>query len=95
LNAHHIAYFGSSSWKPPKDDPKYAMWCAFKDSYRQRMVADGDYICRTLPFPLVGTNNTTEAGAAALVAADAADRLLTRAGESANLSPVGSRPEET
>ena len=45
---------GHTSWKPPKDDPKYAMWCAFKDSYRQRMVADGDYICRTLPFPLTG-----------------------------------------
>ena len=47
---------GHASWKPPKDDPKYAMWCAFKDSYRQRMAADGDYICRTLPFPLVDTN---------------------------------------
>ena len=45
---------GHASWKPPKNDPKYAMWCAFKDSYRQRMVADGDYICRTLPFPLTG-----------------------------------------
>ena len=45
---------GHASWKPPKDDPKYAMWCAFKDSYRQRMVVDGDYICRTLPFPLTG-----------------------------------------
>ena len=43
---------GHASWKPPKDDPKYAMWCAFKDSYRRRMVSDGDYICRTLPFPL-------------------------------------------
>ena len=64
---------GHASWKPPKDDPKYAMWCAFKDSYRQRMVADGDYICRTLPFPLTGTNEVNEAGAAALVAADAAD----------------------
>ena len=43
-----------ASWKPPRDNPKYAMWCAFKDHYRQRMVADGDYICRTLPFPLAG-----------------------------------------
>ena len=50
---------GHASWKPPKDDPKYAMWCAFKDSYRQRMVADGDYICRTLPFPLITKSQTT------------------------------------
>ena len=57
---------GHASWKPPKDDPKYAMWCAFKDHYRQRMVADGDYICRTLPFPLTGGSRScaTETGGA-------------------------------
>lgn len=43
---------GHKSWKPPRGDPKYEMWLKFKDSYRQRMIADGDYICRTLPFPL-------------------------------------------
>jgi len=43
---------GHPSWKPPRDDPKYAAWLKFKDSYRQRMTDDGDYICRTLPFPL-------------------------------------------
>ena len=41
---------GHASWKPPRDDPKYAMWLKFKDSYRKAMVADGDYVCRTLPF---------------------------------------------
>ncbi len=42
---------GHKSWKPPRDNPKYEMWLKFKDSYRQRMLADGDYLCRTLPFP--------------------------------------------
>ena len=41
---------GHASWKPPRDDPKYAMWRAFKDAYRERMRTDGDYVCRTLPF---------------------------------------------
>ncbi|MGN0846233.1 MAG: carbohydrate ABC transporter permease [Kiritimatiellia bacterium] len=41
---------GHASWEPPRDDPKYAMWLRFKDSYRARMLADGDYVCRTLPF---------------------------------------------
>ncbi len=41
---------GHASWRPPRVDPKYEMWLAFKDSYRQRMRADGDYVCRTLPF---------------------------------------------
>ena len=43
---------GHASWKPPQGDPKYDMWLRFKDSYRQRMTGDDDYICRTLPFPL-------------------------------------------
>lgn len=41
---------GHKSWKPPRGDPKYEMWLKFKDSYRQKMLADGDYVCRTLPF---------------------------------------------
>lgn len=41
---------GHASWKPPRDNPKYAMWLAFKDAYRKRMRTDGDYVCRTLPF---------------------------------------------
>ena len=69
---------GHASWKPPKDDPKYAMWCAFKDSYRQRMVADGDYICRTLPFPLVDTNEVREAGGPHFSAADIQAALATQ-----------------
>ncbi|MBQ6340212.1 MAG: carbohydrate ABC transporter permease [Kiritimatiellae bacterium] len=58
---------GHASWKPPRGDPKYEMWLKFKDSYRQRMVEDGDYICRTLPFPLVGTNDAAEVRAALAV----------------------------
>ncbi len=49
---------GHPSWKPPSDNPKYCMWLKFKDSYRQRMVANGDYICRTLPFPLGAATET-------------------------------------
>lgn len=41
---------GHASWKPPRGDPKYAMWLAFKDAYRRRMRTDGDYVSRTLPF---------------------------------------------
>jgi len=41
---------GHASYKPAHGDPKYEMWLKFKDSYRQRMLADGDYLCRTLPF---------------------------------------------
>jgi len=41
---------GHRTWKPPHGDPKYEMWLQFKDSYRARMLADGDYVCRTLPF---------------------------------------------
>ena len=58
---------GHASWKPPRGDPKYEMWLKFKDSYRQRMVADGDYVCRTLPFPLVGTNDAATVRAALAV----------------------------
>ncbi len=41
---------GHKSWKPPHNNPKYEMWLKFKNSYRQRMLVDGDYLCRTLPF---------------------------------------------
>ena len=71
---------GHASWKPPKDDPKYAMWCAFKDHYRQRMVADGDYICRTLPFPLTGGSRScaTETGGSRSCATDIRAALATQ-----------------
>ena len=58
---------GHASWKPPRGDPKYEMWLKFKDSYRKRMVEDGDYVCRTLPFPLVGTNDAAAVRAALAV----------------------------
>ncbi len=41
---------GHASYRPAHGNPKYEMWLKFKDSYRQRMLADGDYLCRTLPF---------------------------------------------
>ncbi len=40
------------NWKPNHGNPKYEMWLKFKDSYRKRMVENGDYISRTLPYPL-------------------------------------------
>lgn len=42
--------FWHAGWKAPADDAKWETWRAFKDSYRTRMVADGDWICRTLPY---------------------------------------------
>ena len=36
-------------WTPPVGDEKYNLWCRFKDSYRKRMLARGDYVCRTVP----------------------------------------------
>ena len=41
---------GHASYQPAHGDPKYEMWLKFKDSYRQTMRTDGDYVCRTLPF---------------------------------------------
>lgn len=41
---------GHATYTPAHGDPKYEMWLKFKDDYRRRMVADGDYVCRTLPF---------------------------------------------
>lgn len=41
---------GHASWKPDRDNPKYAAWLAFKDHYRQRMQAEDDYVCRTMPY---------------------------------------------
>ena len=38
-----------ADWTPPVGDAKYDLWCRFKDSYRARMVARGDYVCRTVP----------------------------------------------
>ena len=49
---------GHASFKPPHGDPKYEMWLKFKDSYRQQMRAEGNYLCRTLPY--LGSNANTE-----------------------------------
>ena len=43
---------GRADWTPPPMTPKYDMWLKFKDHYRQRMVKDSDYLCRTLPAAL-------------------------------------------
>ena len=51
---------GHASFKPPHGNPKYEMWLKFKDSYRQQMLADGDYLCRTLPFLTQSPNRTIE-----------------------------------
>ena len=49
------------SWKPDLDNPKYRAWLAFKDSYRKRMIADGDWVSRTLPFPAGDCDGLREA----------------------------------
>ncbi len=41
---------GHVSFRPPHGDPKYEMWLKFKDFYRRRMLREGDYVCRTMPF---------------------------------------------
>ena len=50
-----------ASWKPDLDNPKYRAWLAFKDSYRTRMLADGDYVSRTLPYPAADCEGLREA----------------------------------
>ena len=52
---------GHSGWKPPLEDPKYAMWLKFKDHYRKRMASDGDFVCRTMPYPLDANSGIREA----------------------------------
>ena len=49
------------SWQPDLANPKYRAWLAFKDSYRTRMIADGDYISRTLPYPAADCDGLREA----------------------------------
>ena len=49
------------SWKPDLENPKYRAWLAFKDSYRKRMLADGDYVSRTLPYPAADCDGLREA----------------------------------
>ena len=47
-----------ADWTPPVGDEKYDLWCRFKDSYRQRMVRRGDYVCRTVPVVVDGEPST-------------------------------------
>ena len=47
--AESKAAFWYRGWQEPQD-AKWRTWLAFKNSYRQKMEADGDYICRTLPY---------------------------------------------
>lgn len=46
------APLGHKDYKPPLDNPKFQMWLKLKDHYRRCMQENGDWICRTLPFPL-------------------------------------------
>ncbi len=52
---------GHAGWKPPQNDPKYSTWLKFKDHYRRRMVERGDFVCRTMPFPLDASSGVREA----------------------------------
>ena len=63
-----ISFFAESkealwhaSWKPDLANPKYKAWLAFKDSYRKRMLADGDFVSRTLPYPPESCDGLREA----------------------------------
>ena len=55
-----------TGWTPPVGDAKYDLWCRFKDSYRARMVARGDYVCRTVPVVAVAADGAARREAAAL-----------------------------
>ena len=55
-----------ADWTPPAGDAKYDLWCRFKDSYRARMAARGDYVCRTVPVAAVEASSTSPHEAAAL-----------------------------
>lgn len=48
-----------ADWTPPAGDATYDLWCRFKDSYRARMVARGDYVCRTVPVESCGLSETS------------------------------------
>ena len=50
-----------TSWKPNFENPKYRAWLAFKDSYRKRMLVDGDFVSRTLPYPPADCDGLREA----------------------------------
>ncbi len=50
-----------ADWKPDLSNPKYRTWLAFKDSYRKRMVADGDVVSRTMPYPAADCDGIREA----------------------------------
>ncbi len=52
---------GHKSWRPDLANPKYRAWLAFKDSYRKRMLAQGDYVSRTLPYPAADCQGLREA----------------------------------
>ena len=50
-----------ASWKPDLKNPKYRAWLAFKDSYRKRMLSDGDFVSRTMPYPPASCDGLREA----------------------------------
>ena len=51
--AESRAPLSHKNYSPPLSNPKFRAFLAFKDHYRHQMLLDNDYICRTLPFPLV------------------------------------------
>lgn len=55
FTAQAKAPLGHRDWMPPADDPKFDMWLKFKDHYRAEAAADGDYMCRTLPYSTLET----------------------------------------
>ena len=55
-----------ADWQPPANDAHYDLWCRFKDSYRTRMLARGDYVCRTIPVVVPGMAAGAEVSPTAL-----------------------------
>ena len=49
------------NWKPDTANAKYRMWLDFKDHYRENLKPDGDWVCKTMPYPLEKDSGVREA----------------------------------
>lgn len=49
------------SWKPDIGNPKYDMWLKFKEHYRSSLKPGGNWVCRTMPYPLEKDSGIREA----------------------------------
>jgi ABC-type glycerol-3-phosphate transport system permease component len=49
------------NWKPDLNNAKYRMWLDFKDSYRKNLKEGGDWVSKTMPYPLEKDSGVREA----------------------------------